>query len=136
MSATFRYTGQNSVIYFNGVVISNDFTECVVEHKTRIEDRTAGNDLFQSFNSTIREIKVTFKKFDVGTSDTTAATLVPKSTGTFEVRPQGTGTGLPTQAFPAMVESFKQSTIFDKNEMIECSLVGNGTPTKDIGAVQ
>lgn len=136
MAATYRYTGLNAVIIFSGTNINGDYTECTVEFKIRTEDRTAGNDTDQSFNPTIKEGTVAFKKFDVATSDTSWTLFKPGTTGTFEVRPQGTGVGLPVYSFPALVTGLKHPEQFDKNVTMEISLVKNGPMIKDLGSVQ
>lgn len=137
MSATYRYTGANAVILFNGVTISNDFTELTIEYKQRVEDKTAGNDTDQSVTPTIKEGKATLKRFDTILSDGGIATALKIGTlSTLEIRPMGTTLNYPVQSFLAVVTNFKMIVIFDKTTYMQVDFVKTGIMIKDIGATQ
>lgn len=136
MAQTYRYTGSNLVGIFNSTSFNADYSEVMFEAKIRVEDKTAGNDTDQSYNTTIKEGKGSIKIFDVGTSIAYDTLFKVGSTATLEIRPQGTGTGLPVFSFTAIITDFKKGMIFDKNVMIEIAYVKSGTMIKDFGSVQ
>ena len=136
-NASYRYTGANAVILFNGTALQNDYTEVNVELSIRTEERTAGNEADASFNATIKEGKASFKRYDTGQNDGGLATALRiGNTGTLEIRPKGTATGYPAISFPAIVTSYKLDLAFDKNSMTEVEFLKNGAMIYDSGAVQ
>lgn len=136
MSATQRYTGANCTIIFNGVTVSNDYTELEISATQRVEERTAAADTDASYNTTIKEGKASLKIFDLGENgvSVTQALLIGQS-GSLQVFTKGNTSGKPKYAAPYLVTDFKEPIGFDKNVMIDIELLKNGAATSDFGTL-
>lgn len=137
MAAGTRYLGINCVIMWNASVISNDFTDLSLDFTVKTDERTAGNDQFQSFNASTRGGKFSLKILDPGPPFASVlSTLRPGATGTISVYSQGQASGKPIESFPALISDVKKSIKPDKNVEIDIDGMINGQPISDIGTLQ
>ena len=137
MPQQYRFTGANARIDFNGVTVSNDYTELTVEFQMRVEEKTAGSDADASYNPTVKEGKATLKLFDTGESGVSVAqALRVGQSGSLTVWPNGNVTGKPVLSFPALVTRYTEPIKFDKNTVIQVEFLKNGAATQDVGSLQ
>ena len=139
MAASDRITGHNAVLLFtpsggSETAIEGDFRKWEIDTKMTLVDRTAGDDTARSYATTVIEGSWTLEIVDAGQSykdDLQAGTE-----GLWEIRPEGTGSGLPYYSFNAVVEGYKESDPYDDIVTISVSGKFQGDFIAAIGSSQ
>lgn len=129
-----RYTGVNTTMTFTPtggslVIVSTDYTEVSFEESVRVEEKTAGNEVDATFNTTIKEGKGNLKIYDEGETGISLGintALVNSATGLFVVYPKGNVSGKAYFSCPIIVTGVKHPFAHDKNIAIEVDFIKNG----------
>jgi hypothetical protein len=136
MAEANRYTGKNVTIVFDGVTISNDYSELSIERSIGLAEKTAGADDDASYNTTYRSSRWSLKLFNTGEADASIRTkLKVGTTALLTVYPKGNTTGRPVLSFTAIVENYKDMWKFNDNTATEVSGVSTGAWASDIDAL-
>lgn len=129
-----RYTGLNTTMTFTPtggsvVTVSTDYTEVSFEESIRVEEKTAGNEVDATFNTTIKEGKGNLKIYDEGEQGIAAGintALVNGATGLFVVYQKGNVSGKPYFSANIIITGVKHPFAHDKNIALEIDFIKNG----------
>ena len=139
MAADDRNVGHDAVLLFTPdggaeTAMEGDFRSWDLDIKANLVDRTAGDDGTRSYIPTVKEGSWTLEIVDARQSY--KDDIQPDQEGSWEVRLEGTGSGLPVYVFPAIIESYKETMPFDDIITISVSGKMQGAFTTAIGSTQ
>ncbi len=139
MAAANRYKGNNVVILWtpsggSEVAIQGDYTEISFDNSADTTEAAAGNEVSRYPVTTLIGLDFTLNIFDA--TQSYLADLLPGSTGKLEVRPQGTGSGLPKFSFNAVITGYNITIPFDDLVDIEITGSRQGDMIDNFGSVQ
>jgi len=134
MAAADRLTGSDLVVIFGGTTITGDQTSFGFDRNLDTVDVSAGNEQSRYFKDTLEGLEFNLSIFDADQSY--LASILPRSTGTLEVRKEGTGSGKPTFSFSALITGYSEDMPFDGALEIEITGVRNGDMITEVGTTQ
>jgi len=139
MAAIDRLVGRDLVIIWTptsgtATTISADFTTFSTSRTMDTADVTAGNERARYHKGTIEDM--TWEMKILYSDQAYLDDVKPDTTGSIEVRPEGTGAGKPMIKFNAIITDTNYSYPFDDRIEIDISGKRIGTMTNDVGSTQ
>lgn len=139
MAAVDRIVGSNMVITWtpdggSAVQLEGDFTEFSADRSLDTVDVTAGNETSRYHKGTVEGLEFSITIFDA--NQTYKDDILPGVVGVLNVKPEGTGAGLPEFEMNALFTGYNESFPFDGALEIELSGMRLGDMVIEYGSVQ
>ena len=122
------YTGKSLVVILFGDTLTH-VRSATINHTIETVDNTAAAATVRTYSTTVKDWTGTVDVLADDTTDLFDAEILPGSSGTMNVRPEGTGSGNIQYSGTCIVSAVEFGVPYDGMNTVSISLIGNGALT-------